>query len=181
MTAGQAWDAIWVTAFPLTLVGGSVALLPQRPAVQVAFVPIWVCYWLLTRGTVLGAWVALWCGILLECIWGVPPGGGALFLLLVWRVIRLARPRLPEPNAVAPLHGLLLGTVLAPLFCLWLWLYASAWQGPVGSIGLAPTLPALIAAPAAGAIGGCIVFALARLCDFRALRPSEKEVIGDEG
>lgn len=33
MTAGQAWDAIWVTAFPLALVGGSVALLDRKSVV----------------------------------------------------------------------------------------------------------------------------------------------------
>ncbi len=181
MTAARAWDAVWLTAFPLALVGVGAALLPQGPAAQIAFVPMWACYWVLTRGAALGAWAALWCGVLLEGAWGMPPGGCVLFLLLLWRVARLVRARLPVPDEVRPLHGLLLGTVLAPLFRLWLWLYAAAWFGPVGAGGLVPSLPSLIAAPAAGAVGGGAVFALARLCDFRALRPSRKEAAGDEG
>lgn len=181
MTAGRAWDIVWLTLFPPALTGVGVSFLPPWPAVQAAFVPMWACYWALTRGSRPGAWAVLWCGILLECVWCVPPGGCALFLLLMWRVVRLARARLPEPDAVAPVHGLLLGTALVPLFRLWLWLYAAAWLGPAGAAGLAPTLPALVAAPAAGAVGGGAVFALARLCDFRVLRPPQKEAVGDEG
>ena len=181
MTAGRAWDAIWLTLFPLALAGRGVALLPQRPVVQTVFLPMWVCYWVLTRGSALGAWGALWGGVLLEGLWGIPPGGGALFMLLVWRALRLARSRLPEPDAIAPLHGLLIGTAFVPLFCLWLWFYAVLWLGPTASVGLAPTLPGLVAAPAVGALGGGAVFALARACDFRALRPPQKEAAGDEG
>ncbi len=181
MTASRAWDAIWLTVFPLVLAGGSAALLPHNPVIQGAFLPLWCVYWMLTRGPRMGVWVALWCGVLLEVIWGVPPGGCALFFVFVWRILRLLRARFPDAEALTPLHGLLLGTVLVPLLRLWLWLYAVLWLGASSASGLTPSLVALIVAPAIGAVGGGAVFTLARLWDFRALRPPKKEVESDEG
>ena len=179
MTATHFWDALWFTLFPLVLVGAGQVLLPATPAFQLAFLPIWLCYWLLTRAAAMGCWCALWCGILLETAWGVPPGCCVLAFLTLWQLTRLFRKRLPAPNAIKPLTGLILGTLLVPVLRLWLWLYALLWLDTTQSNALAPSLMALIAAPALGALMGGAVFALARAFDFTALRPLKEEVIND--
>ena len=174
MHASRTRDILWLLLFPPVLTGVTLSLLPGLMPVQLAFLPIWVGYWLMSRNAVSGAVAAVWVGILLEWAWGVPPGACSLFFLIVWRGIRLWRRHLPE--RVCALHGLLGGTVGVPAFALWLWLYGLLW--PSG--GVWPTLPQLIFAPAAGALMGGAVFTLAARWDFRVIQSDIREVMGDE-
>lgn len=179
MGAERFWAAAWVTLFLPALVGLCGAFLPTAAAIQLAVAPGWVAWWVLTAGPRLRVWAALWGGALLEWAWGVPPGACVLPLLGLWAGARAFRESMPErPRAV---HGLVGGMVAVPALRVWLWLYAMPWVGPEAAGALRPGLSALCAAPAAGALGGCAVFALARACDFLALRPPREEARADAG
>ncbi len=178
MTAERRWGAVWLTLFLILLVALAQTLLPQVTTVQLALIPSWIVYWLLTRGWRLGLWVTLWGGALLETVWMIPPCGVILFFLLLWQLIRTFREDLPEE--ITPLHGLLVGVILAPLLRLWLWVYAMLWMGEAGTYALAPSLTEMVLMPATGALGGGLVFALAMASEFRVLIPPKETVRGDE-
>ncbi len=174
-------DGVWLTLFLPLLAGVSVMILPQTPAIQLSVVPLWAAYWMLTRAARMGLWVSVWGGVLLESLWGVPPGGMVIALLILWYCARLIHWRLADSPDVRPIHGLLVGAPAVPLIHLWLWLYAMIWWGPTAAEPMAPRLGALVAAPAMGALGGGLLFALAQTFDFRVLRPKKEEAAGDEG
>ncbi len=167
-------DVVWTTLWCAALVGVSGAWLPNTPAFQLVFVPAWITYWLATRGAGAGRWIAFWGGALLESAWDVPPGACILFFLLIGELFRLYREALSETSMAG--YGLLVGVVLAPALALWLWLYACLFPGFDAS-ALAPHFPSFLILPATGALGGAVVFALARGADFRVLRPPQEETL----
>ncbi len=179
MTRETFWATAWVTLFLPALVGTCATLLPEALPVQIAAAPVWVVWWTLSAGARLGVWAAVWGGALLETAWGVPPGACALFFLMLWGGARALGDNAPE--AYTPLHGLVGGMVLAPLFALWLWVWAALWLGGASAAPLRPDLVGMVLLPATGALGGGAIFALARACDFRALWPPRQEALGDAG
>lgn len=179
MTAETFWDAVWLTVFSTLLVALSVTLLPSVPAIQLVAVPAWLGYWMLTRSARLGAWMAFYGGLLLESAWGIPPGGCIFFFFMLWQLIRLFRTELPKE--ILPLHGLLAGVVFAPFLRLWIWGYSAIWLGGEAAEAIRPGLSGLFVMPAAGALGGGAVFALAKAWSFDALEPKQEETLGNEG
>ncbi len=177
MTVERKWDVVWVTVFLVILSGLSLTLLPNHSILQLVPVPAWMGYWILMRGRRMGLWVALWGGILLETTWMVPPGCVVLFFLFFWWLVRTFRKDLPDQ--LSPLHGLLGGLLLTPLLRLWVWCYSLIWMGSE-ALQLAPDFAEMILAPALGALGGGVIFALAKRCEFRVLQPTIEEVRDDE-
>ncbi len=178
METERTWDAIWLSVFLLVLVSLSHTFLPAYPAWQLVVVPGWLCYWILTRRRKLGLWMALWGGLFLEVAWGVPPGCAILFFLGLWYLNLFFRKQLPYP--VTPLHGLIGGMVLAPLLRLWVGFYTILWWGPTEAGSLLPSLGGFFIMPAAGALGGGAIFALAKVCEFRVLMPPTEKRPDDE-
>ena len=174
-SARQRWDVLWLTLFPLALAGLGDLVLPRTPSAQLAFFPLWTAYWILTRGRRTGLWIALWCGLLAETLWGAPPAGALIPFLAFWGAVQGLRVFREEPFAPTSLTGLILGTALVPVLRLWIWAWAVLWHGAAGAAGLRFGWTACVAAPAAGAAGGCLVFALAQRWDFLALRPFKRE------
>ncbi len=178
MITEHSWDALWNSVFLLILVSLSQTLLPPVPAWQLVVVPGWLCYWILTRKRRLGLWLALWGGLFLEAAWGVPPGCAPLFFVGLWYLRQTFREQLPEP--ITPLHGLIGGMVLAPLLRLWIWVYTLLWWGATDAAIVAPSLGGFFIMPAAGALGGGAIFALAKACEFRVLVPKTDKRHDDE-
>ncbi len=178
MVTERTWDTLWISVFLLLLVSLSQSLLPAYPAWQLVVVPGWICYWQLTRRRKPGLWFALWGGTLLETAWDVPPGCAILFFLGLWYLRHTFREQLPTP--ITPLHGLIGGMVLAPLLRLWVWFYTLLWWGPTDAALLLPSLGGFFIMPAAGALGGGALFALAKACEFRVLEPPADKGHDDE-
>lgn len=172
------WDGLWVTLLVAALVGFGEALLPAVPAVQLVVVPAWLTYWLMTRKWRLGVWVAIWGGLLLEASWRLPAGCVILFLLGVCGACWAWREALPRE--VGALHGLLMGVLFGPLFRVWVWAYSVVWLWEEAGV-LRPTFAGFFVMPATGALGGGLVFAVARWADFLVLRPEPEEGLGDGG
>lgn len=178
MTAETFWDAVWITLFSALSVALSVTFLPSLPSIQLVVVPMWFGYWMLTRSVRLSAWVAFFGGLLLESAWGIAPGGCILFFFMIWQLIRLFRKELPKE--IQPLHGLLAGVVFAPFLRLWIWGYSALWLGWEAADAIRPGLTGLFVMPAAGALGGGAVFALAKAWSFDALEPKREETLSNE-
>ena len=178
MSAERVWAAVWVTFFLPALVGLCGVFLPNIPAVQVAVVPSWVVWWVLTTGPRLRVWVAVWGGALLEWAWGVPPGACVIPFLAVWSLTALFKESLPEK--IKPIHGAWWGAPAAPAMLIWLWLYSILWMGPEGALPLRPTFGTFLAI-GTGIGGGWLTFLVARACDFRVLTPPKTEAHGDAG
>ncbi len=178
MVTERSWDALWLSILTLLLVSISQTLLPAYPACQLVFVPGWLCYWILTRKRRLGLWLAIWGGLFLESAWSVPPGCVILFFVGLWALRHKFRDQLPLP--ITPLYGLIGGVLLAPLLRLWVWVDALLWWGPTTAEAIAPSLGGFFIMPAAGALGGCAVFAIARGCEFRVLVPVLEKGHDDE-
>ncbi len=178
MVTERTWDTVWLSIFTILLVSLSQTLLPPYPAWQLVVVPGWICYWLMTRRRSAGLWLAVWGGLFLGCAWTVPPGCAILFFLGLWYLRQTFREQLPMP--ITPLHGLIGGMVLAPLLRLWIWLYALLWWGPTAASALAPGLGGFFIMPAAGALGGGAVFALAKAFEFRVMAPPNEKGYDDE-
>ena len=81
---------------------------------------------------------------------------------------------LPLPEVWLPVHGLLLGVVLAPALRLWIWVYTELFYIG-GNHELTPSLGGMFIMPASGALCGAIIFALAHRLDFQVLHPVHEE------
>ncbi len=165
-------DILWITVFGTALVGSSLAFIPNIPAVQLAVVPIWFAYWILTRSIRVGIWTTIWGGSLLEWAWGLPSGS---CILPFWGIcLGCYHFQNFLPKVWLPVHGLLLGVVLAPALRLWIWVYTELFYIG-GNHELTPSLGGMFIMPASGALCGAIIFALAHRLDFQVLHPVHEE------
>ncbi len=171
MTAQRFWDEVWFTIFFTLLTAVAVAFLPEYPLFQFAFLPTWFAYRLLARPKALPLWDILWCGVLCEVSWNIPPFGGILAMLLLWQALSALRENFPKVLYVQ--HGVYVGLVLAPVIWFWTWIYSCLWMGKAGML-LLPTSGELVAAPVMGALCGGIAFILYRQWDFLCLHPAEE-------
>ncbi|MEG1479725.1 MAG: hypothetical protein RSD41_01810 [Kiritimatiellia bacterium] len=172
MIVNQFWDRVWLSLFLLLLVGFSVALLPENPIIQLAFVPCWMGYWLMTRSVKTQLWLVLFGGCLCETVWGLPLGACLLFYLLMAQLLRALRERFP--NRATPWYGAFIGMSVVPLMLLWLWFYTSIVWSIERAGMLTPGLSGMVIAPAIGGVGGFIIFGLAHVWDFRCFRDREE-------
>lgn len=168
----QIRDCLWVSIFPLLLISLCEGLLPHGILLQLSITPLWVVWFLLTRGPKKGLWITLWCGLLLEARWILPPGTCVLFFLACWALIHSIQEVLPDRFHSG--FGLTCGTLLVPLLYLWCWFYTMLSFGFEAAYELLPTFGQLILSPTFGAIGGALVFHVAAKCEFRALKPKRE-------
>lgn len=178
MSTERFWATVWLFLLPVVLTAVSATCLPHTPVIQLALVPLWMIYTLLTRPTRQSVWPIIWSAILCETAWGVSAGACITYFLLLWWGVRSYRDLLPlRPS---PYHGLLYGVSLLPLLYLWIWLYAILWPFGPHFAPLTPTLVNLILLPAVGALGGSAIFALAQQTEFLVFTPTSQEMREDE-
>lgn len=178
MSAERTWDGVWCSVWLAVLTGVCAGLFPHSMTLQLLLVPLWVAYDLVTRGPKLGAWLALWGGLLLEGVWHVPPGSCASFFLLLWWVLTHFRESLP-PMEVPAVYGCVLGVLLVPCLRFWLALYAIPFYG-WSSAEFLPTVGGLFLGCVAGLLGGAALFTLADAMEFHVLKPKQEERLSDE-
>lgn len=161
---------------PIVLTGICDGLFPSLAVVHASFLPVWCIWFLLTRTSKVGLWVAIWFGQLLEYAWLLPQGTCILFFLLCWSVVEAFREELPE--TIMPSLGFLIGALVAPVLLLWSAIYVFLYTGSEGDSYAWPTFGQIILAPVIGSLGGALAFKLAERCEFFALRPKiERSVI----
>lgn len=176
MFSNRTLDLLWISILPIVLTGVCDGLLPSIAIFQVAFLPVWCIWLLLTRTKNVGIWISIWFGQLLEYAWLLPPGTCILFFLFCWAIIESLRENLPEQ--ISPKFGFLIGAAIAPLMRLWMAVYVFLYLGFDTATYLWPTFGEFILAPVVGALGGALAFKLANRCEFFALRPKiERGVI----
>lgn len=177
MRAEHLWGSLWFFLFPIFLTAVSQTFLPHTPPLQLLILPVWAVYWMLSRPLKQGFWISGWHALLCEVYWSLPSGTCITFFLLIWWLIRSYRELLPtRPN---PYHGLLCGVILLPALRSWIWLYALLWPTLEDAGPLYPSLVEIITIPAAGALGGSAIFALAAKTEFLIFKPNPKELRAD--
>lgn len=178
MHAKRFWERVWLFFFPMLLLAFSYALLPQTPTFQLLILPVWVLYHFLTRKPKHTLWLAIWCAILCESMWTLPPGSCVTAFLLTHWLLKYFREFLPLQ--LTPYHGLLAGVFFLPLLRMWIWFYAFLWLPQTTAMLLRPSLTDFILTPAVGALGGSAVFALAAKMEFLIFKPNPKDVRKNE-